>query len=471
MHLCDIVPCPFSDHDAVCLTASLPEPFAKGPGRWLLNVSLLQNPSFTAALETMRLRWRAKKQTFSSIQNWWDRGEDHIKRLAISFRSRKKREAHKSRDVMLVLADHLKSKVDYGAVSLLDVYTRVLDEIAALDRSDAIGARVRSKIQWAEEGEMSSLFFFCMERKRAPESWIPAMRLPDGSLVSDIDGICKSSVDYYSSLFSAGHTDPETQKSLLAGLSLKLPDDARLSCEGLLSIQEVHAALVGLSQGRSPGSDGLPMEFYLTFWDTIGPDLTDVLKDSWRKGHLSLSQRTVLITLIFKKGDRLEHKNWRPITLLNVDYKICTRAVAGRLLKVLHHVIHPDQTCGVKGRFIGENVALLRDIVDFTSETGRPAAILSLEQEKAFDRVDWDFLFKTLDHMCFGPSFVELVRLFYNDIRSAILVEGYRSGFFPPPVGSGKDAPYPNYYMLSVLRFWRQPFGAALIFWGLRPPD
>ena len=112
---------------------------------------------------------------------------------------------------------------------------------------------------------------------------------------------------------------------------------------------------------------------------------------------------TALITLIFKKGDRLEHKNWRPISLLNVHYKICTRTVAGRLLNVLH----PNQTCGVKGRFIGGNVALLRDIVDFTSETGQPAAILSLDQEKALDRVDWDFLFKTLDCMGFGPSFVK----------------------------------------------------------------
>ena len=153
VHLCDIVPCPFSDHDAVCLTASLPEPFTRGPGRWLFNVSLLQNPSFTAALKTMWLKWQAKKQTFSSIQNWWDRGKDHIKHLAISFSSRKKREAHKY--ILVTLADHLKAKVDNGAVSLLDVYRRVLDEIVALDCSDAVGARVRSKIQWAEEGEMS----------------------------------------------------------------------------------------------------------------------------------------------------------------------------------------------------------------------------------------------------------------------------------------------------------------------------
>ena len=264
-----------------------------------------------------------------------------------------------------------------------------------------------------------------MERKRAAESWIPAMRLPDGSLVSDVDGICQSWVDYYSSLFSAGHTDPGTQSSLLAGLSSKLPDEARLSCEGLLSVQEVHTALVGLSRGRSPGSDGLPMEFYLTFWDTIGPDLTDVLNDSWETGQLSPSQRTALITLIFKKGDRL--------------------------LNVLHHVIHRNQTCGVKGRFIGENVALLRDIVDFTSETGQPAAILSLRQEKAFDRVDWVFLFKTLDHMGFGPSFVKWVRLFYNNIRSAVLVDGYRSAFFFPSRGVRQGCPLsPLLYVISI---------------------
>lgn len=75
------------------------------------------------------------------------------------------------------------------------------------------------------------------------------MRLPHGSLVSDNNGICQSWVDYYSSLFSAGTTDPETQESLLVDLYCKLIDDARMSSEGLLSIQEVHAALVGLSWG------------------------------------------------------------------------------------------------------------------------------------------------------------------------------------------------------------------------------
>ena len=105
-----------------------------------------------------------------------------------------------------------------------------------------------------------------------------------------------------------------------------------------------------------------------------------------------LSQRRGLITLSFKKGDRLDPKNWRPITLLNVDYKIASRALAGRLRQIIHAVVAPDQSCGVPGRYIGENVSFLRDVVHFASSSDVPVALLSLDQEKAFDRVDWSFL-------------------------------------------------------------------------------
>lgn len=102
----------------------------------------------------------------------------------------------------------------------------------------------------------------------------------------------------------------------------------------------------------------------------------------------SLSQRRGVISLSFKKGDQLDPRNWRPITLLKVDYKLAARVIAGRLLCVIHLVVDKDQTCGVPGRFIGENVSLLRDVVEYASSSGTSVAILSLDQEKAFDRVD-----------------------------------------------------------------------------------
>ena len=119
-----------------------------------------------------------------------------------------------------------------------------------------------------------------------------------------------------------------------------------------------------------------------------------------------------MISLSFKNGDRLDPKNWWPISLLNVDYKIASRAIASRLLKVLHAVV--DQTCGVPGRFIGENVAYLRDVVDYASQAGVPCAIFSLSQERAFDRVDWGFMRDTLSTMGFDPSFISCIDLFYR---------------------------------------------------------
>ena len=203
---------------------------------------------------------------------------------------------------MTALAAHLKVKVDAGTVSLLEVYHRVLGKIAVLDQVDAEGARVRSRIQWAEEGESSSHFFLRFEKKAGAESWISAMRHPDGTVVSDISSICSSWVDFYSGLFTAGEIDQSAQHDLLLNVSAHLPESARDGCEGLLTVEEVHAALLGMAHNKSPGSHSLPMEFYSSFWDVLGWDLVEVLNSSLALGSLPVSSRCALISLIFKKG-------------------------------------------------------------------------------------------------------------------------------------------------------------------------
>ena len=161
------------------------------------------------------------------------------------------------------------------------------------------------------------------------------------------------------------------------------------------------------------------MEIYLAFWDLLGADLVEVLNTCYWSGRLSPSQRSGVISLSFKKGDRLDPKNWRPISLLGVDYKIASRAIAGRLLKVIEHVVAPEQTCGVPGRYIGENAAFLRDVVTYATSSGTPVAILSQ-----------DYLHGTLQHMGFGPSFTRWFNIFYTDVRSAVKANGHISQFF-----------------------------------------
>ena len=139
--------------------------------------------------------------------------------------------------------------------------------------------------------------------------------------------------------------------------------------------------------------------------------------------------RAGIITLLHKRGDRLERKNWRPITLLWVDYKIAAKSIANRFLGVIALVTSPDQSCGVPGRNIIENLRLLHDVVEHANAHNIGAVILSLDQEKAFERVEWSFLQLVLERTGFGPSFRQWATLFYTVICSPVLVNGFATSF------------------------------------------
>ena len=446
---CDILPCPFSDHCAVVLSVSVPSVVPPGPGLWKLNVAVLEEEEYFQLIRDFWSTWRRRKHLFPSLAKWWEVGKSRVKGLTISYCSQRSRSASQERDLLVRLAKHLKSRLDSGLVSCMGAYRSVLDRLSSLDSTAAKGAQVRSRVKWVEEGEVSSAFFFRLEKKRSADRWISALRNPNGSIVSSPSDLCASLSGFYSSLFSASSTDDTARDSLLDNISASLSPSEADCCEGLLTSGECKQAPLGMAHGKAPGSDGLPMEFFVKFWDVLGLDLVDVLNSCYLSGSLSLSQRRGIISLVFKKGDRLDACNWRPISLLNVDYKLASRAIAGRLLKVIHSVVNKDQTCGVPGRFIGENVALLRDVVDFASSSNVPVAIISLDQEKAFDRVDWRFMRATLSKMGFGSSFIRWVDLFYTGVQSAVILNGYLSGFFSLSRGVRQGCPLsPLLYVL-----------------------
>ena len=138
----------------------------------------------------------------------------------------------------------------------------------------------------------------------------------------------------------------------------------------LLSADSRYFRTYGLNKfqnNKTPGSDGLTIEFYRCFWEVLGHFMVDSFNYAHEYGHLSISQRLGIISLIPKKNKNLEHlSNWRPICLLNNDYKIATKVIAIRMEKVLPKIIHPSQTGYVKGRYIGESIRTISDIMSFT---------------------------------------------------------------------------------------------------------
>ena len=119
-------------------------------------------------------------------------------------------------------------------------------------------------------------------------------------------------------------------------------------CEGELSVAECYNILSTFQNNKTPGNDGLTIEFYRSFWSVLGEMLVKSLNYSYKHGELSSSQKEAVIVLIEKKDrDRRQIKNWRPISLINVDVKIGTKAIAKRLEKVLPEIIHHNQNAYV----------------------------------------------------------------------------------------------------------------------------
>ena len=141
-------------------------------------------------------------------------------------------------------------------------------------------------------------------------------------------------------------------------------------------------------------------------------------------------------------------KNWRPISLLNVIYKMASAVISNRLKLVLHNLIHEDQKGFIAGRFIGENIRLIYDVLFVTKNQNIPGLLLSIDFEKAFDTVSWKFISKTLDYFNFGDSVKKWIKLFQNGAESSILQNGFISEFFYLKRGCRQGDPISPYIFL-----------------------
>ena len=132
--------------------------------------------------------------------------------------------------------------------------------------------------------------------------------------------------------------------------------------------------------------------------------------------------RRGIITLLPTKDKKnlLRFKNWRPISLLNTDYKILAKVLAFRLKKVLPSVIHEDQSGLISGRYIGDNIKLFIDVLHYFKRNDIPGLVLSIDFEKAFDKVESEFLYFVMKKFGFEEKFIRWIRLLYTDIRGAV---------------------------------------------------
>ena len=124
---------------------------------------------------------------------------------------------------------------------------------------------------------------------------------------------------------------------------------------------------------KSPGQDGFTVEFFKFFWVDLGQFILRSLNYAHREGSLSVTQKMGIITCLPKPDKNRQYlKNWRPISLLNVIFKLASSVIANRIKSVLNKIIHEDQKGFISWRFLGENIRLIYDILYETKRQELP---------------------------------------------------------------------------------------------------
>ena len=233
---------------------------------------------------------------------------------------------------------------------------------------------------------------------------------------------------YYSKLYKSVECNDDFIDSYLANIDTCTPQLSGIEadfCEGPITIDEATKALKDMKINKAPGLDGLSVEFYREFWPEIQDIVIRSFNDAFSEGHLSYLQRKGVISLLFKGGDKEELDNWRPITLLNIDYKILAMVLTKRLQKVLPDIINEDQVGYIKGRSGIYNAWLVQDVIDYHTLRDKDGAIIYADFRKAFDTLEWKYIDKCLQLYGFKDSFRQWIFVLYSNPNLVVQVDGW----------------------------------------------
>ena len=227
---------------------------------------------------------------------------------------------------------------------------------------------------------------------------------------------------------------------------------AAASCKGVVTVCEVRDALKQVGLNKSPGLDGLPYEVYLRMSHMFVPILTDMFNDWFAQRAIPGSVTTGVIILLKKGGKHVWEglDDYRPISLLNRESKILVRILANRLQLVISDLIGPEQTFAVKGRSIQNNLHLIHEVLEGIKDDTE-ATLISLDQSKAFDRIDHRFLATVLETAGFQPEFRSWISMMYHNLQAVVQVNRRRSRAFAIERSVGQGCPLsPLLYVLTL---------------------
>lgn len=411
-----------SDHDFLWISMNLNET-DKGPGVWILNTELLKLELYKMEIESIIINSVNDEMYEMEKGFWWDSLKSRLKKFSMEY-SKKIQKAKRMKEMKIKKEwDEEMRKVN---VNDIDKIIELQEELRKIEEEKCKGAIIRSRAKDIVEGERSTKYFYELEKTRQRADIITSIKIQDGKSVEDKAGILGEIKRFYKDLFTENEVVLEDEEFLLRKIKVKVNEEDKEMCESGITELEIGTAIDQLKNGKCPGIDGLPAEFYKVFKAVLCPILNELYTDIFRKGNLTNSMKKGMVKIIYKrKGDKGDLKNYRPLSMLNTDYKILAKVLANRLKIVVPNIITTNQAYAVLKRDITDVINNIRDIIWYMKEEKETGYIISVDLEKAFDRVEHKYLIDVMERFGFGENFLNWIKCLYTDITSCVKVNGF----------------------------------------------
>jgi hypothetical protein len=379
----------------------------KGRGFWKFNNSLLAHEELTDRIREC-ITNTEKENTPCAARTLWDITKCNVRRECIAFSCKLQKQQFQDKRRLESQIEDLEEERDEllrGNSDINSVEERISEARNELDniiKHKCRGAALRSKCKNYEAGEKATKYFLNLEKRKGDKQAINSLLLEDGNTTTDQGEILKEQHKFYKNLYenkdqSLEGTTKQAWEYVFGLNSPKVDQEDFTELTRPIEEEEIRKIILNSPNDKSPGIDGFTHEFYKFFWVDIKDIIMPSYHEALESGELCISQTRGVISLLPKEGKDVRLlKNWRPITLLNNDYKYLAKALSARCRDILPYIIGEDQTGFVKGRLIGCNIIRLNDIIETCIQEDIDGLLVNIDIEKAFNSISWRFLYQAL---------------------------------------------------------------------------
>ena len=411
-----------TDHRAIYMVIQLNN-LDRGTGYWKLNCSLLGDKKYIEVINK-QLQVDLELLKNKEPKERWERLKKRIKKETIEYSKSKASEEK-------IIISQLSEKVNEYEANLplteqddqLLLESKLELEEKLMERTR--GIMFRSKARWYEQGEKNTKYFFTLEKARYNSKTCYTILNEAKDEISDPTKILQVQRQFYQDLYEV---EREENFNMENNFGVKVPNEIRELQSQQMTVSDIAVAVKAMKNNKTPGEDGIPIDFYKVFWKWIHKPLYEMIQQVYQQDSLHTTARRGILNLIPKPGkDTREIKNLRPITLLNSDYKIIEKVVANKMIPALEYIIHTDQRGFMKNRRISVNIRKMLDIIHEAEKEDLEAVILSLDFVKCFDRCNFSILHGSLTFFGFGEVVKKWTRILYTDFTVRIQNNGHFS--------------------------------------------